>query len=241
MRHFDVANRNRKRFTFLASVMPGGMIGFNASAGVGRDEYPDSPHGLQSYDSDQYSIGMTVAPDPRFDLTASYGWENYASLQRSRTASSADEQAQPTRDWTTDYAGEVNFFEAAFNINAFERTAIRLIGRLEQVERHLSVWHRAGLAAGRARTAAAGHQRTAARRGRSGLRPVAQPDTSASPTGSRITRCEDFALGPTVMSGIAFPPVEPGQAPVATNALLLGYQYRPYTAHTGFIKLSYHW
>jgi hypothetical protein len=43
------------------------------------------------------------------------------------------------------------------------------------------------------------------------------------------------------MSGIALPPVEEGQAPVATNALLLGYQYRPYTAHTGFVRLTYSW
>jgi MtrB/PioB family decaheme-associated outer membrane protein len=240
MRHFDIADRNRNRFTLLASVMPGGMFGFNVSAGVGRDEYPDSPHGLQSYDSDQYSVGVTVAPDDRFDLTASYGWENYASLQRSRTANNADEQAQPSRDWTTDYAGEVNFFEAAFNINAFERTAIRLSAD----------WNKSndtylyGIAPGS---------------------PLAVPE-QLPPVTNELLRAElgvdydltknltfgvaywfedyqvqDFALGPTVMSGIALPPVQEGQAPVATNALLLGYQYRPYTASTGFIKLSYHW
>ena len=26
---------------------------------------------------------------------------------------------------------------------------------------------------------------------------------------------------------------------VATNALLLGYLYRPYTAHVGFVRLTY--
>jgi hypothetical protein len=26
---------------------------------------------------------------------------------------------------------------------------------------------------------------------------------------------------------------------VATNALLLGYLYRPYTAHAGFVRLTY--
>jgi len=240
MRHFDVANRNRQRFTLLASVMPGGMFGFNASAGIGRDEYPDSPHGLQFYDSDQYSVGVTVAPDSRFDLTASYGWENYSSLQRSRTANNSTEQLDPRRDWTTDYAGEVNFFEAAFNINAFERTAIRLTGD----------WNKSndtylyGLAPNSL---------------------LAVPE-QLPPVTNELMRAEldvdyelsrnlhfgvaywyedyqvqDFALGPTVMSGIALPPVQEGQAPVATNALLLGYQYRPYTAHTGFVRLTYSW
>ena len=42
---------------------------------------------------------------------------------------------------------------------------------------------------------------------------------------------EDFALGPTTLTGIALPPVQEGQPVVATNALLLGYLvsavYRP--------------
>ncbi len=65
MRHYDVADRDRDRFTLIASVTPGGIVGFNASAGVGRDEYTDSPHGLQSFDSDQYSVGVNVVPDDR--------------------------------------------------------------------------------------------------------------------------------------------------------------------------------
>ena len=50
---------------------------------------------------------------------------------------------------------------------------------------------------------------------------------------------EDFALGPTTLTGIALPPVQEGQPVVATNALLLGYLYRPYTAHVGFVRLIY--
>ena len=49
---------------------------------------------------------------------------------------------------------------------------------------------------------------------------------------------QDFALGPTTLTGIALPPVQEGQPVVATNALLLGYLYRPYTAHAGFVRLT---
>ena len=52
---------------------------------------------------------------------------------------------------------------------------------------------------------------------------------------------EDFALGPETISGIAFPPVQEGQQAPTTNALGLGYQYRPYTAHVGFFRLTYGW
>jgi len=54
-------------------------------------------------------------------------------------------------------------------------------------------------------------------------------------------KVEDFALGSETISGIAFPPVQEGQQAPTTNALLLGYQYRPYTAHVGFVRLTYGW
>jgi MtrB/PioB family decaheme-associated outer membrane protein len=241
MRHYDVADRNRQRFTLIANVMPGGMFGLTASAGVGRDEYPNSPNGLQSYDSDQYSAGFTVAPDDRYNLTASYGWERYGSLQRSRNATTAADQANPIRDWTTGYTGKVNFLEAAFDIDrAIERTSIRLSAD----------WSRSndtylyGLVAGS---------------------PLAVPE-QLPPVKNEMLRSEvdvtyeisrnlrfgvsywfddynvqDFALGPTTLTGIALPAVQEGQPVVATNALLLGYLYRPYTAHAAFIRLTYFW
>ena len=241
MRYYDVADRDRQRFTLIANVMPGGIFGLTASAGVGRDEYPSSPHGLQSYDSDQYSAGFNIVPDDRYNLTASYGWERYGSLQRSRAATTAADQANPLRDWTTDYTGKVNFLEAAFDIDrAIERTVIRLSAD----------WNRSndtylyGLVTGS---------------------PLAVPE-QLPPVKNELLRgevdvtyeiarnlrfgvaywfddynVEDFALGPTTISGIALPEVQPGQPVVATNALLLGYLYRPYTAHAGFVRLTYLW
>ena len=241
MRHYDVADRDRRRFTLIANVMPGGVFGLTASAGIGRDEYPNSPHGLQRYDSDQYSAGFTVTPDDRYNLTASYGWEKYRSVQRSRNANSAAEQANPLRDWTTDYTGKVNFLEASLDIDrAIERTAIRLTAD----------WNRSndaylyGLVAGSPLTVPLQ------------LPPVKnellRSEVDVSYEISRNLRfgvaywfddyqVEDFALGATTLTGIALPPVQEGQPVVATNALLLGYLYRPYTAHAGFVRLTYLW
>ncbi len=239
MRHFDIADRDRGRFTFIGTAAVNSILELNASAGVGRDDYPDSMHGLLSFDSDQYSVGANLAPDDRYSMTASYGWENYTSAQRSRTANDAVQQADARRDWTTDYTGKVNFLEAAFDINALERTTIRITGD----------WNKSNdlylytLVTGS--TLAVPEQ----------LPPVknellrAEIDlTYELARNLRLGvaywfddyKVEDFALGPETISGIAFPPVQEGAAPT-TNALLLGYQYRPYTAHVGFVRLTYAW
>jgi hypothetical protein len=241
MRHFDIADRNRRRLTLIANAMPAGSFGLNASVGIGRDEYPESGHGLQLYDSNQYSAGFNATAGEHSELSASYGWEHYQSLQRSRNASSAAEQLNPLRDWTTDYAGKVNFFEAGWDLNgAIDRTLIRFA-----VD-----WNRSndtylyGLVTGS---------------------PLAVPE-QLPPVKNELLRgevdvtyeitrnlqfgvaywyddyqVEDFALGPTTLTGIALPPVQEGQPIVATNALLLGYLYRPYTAHAGFVRLTYRW
>jgi hypothetical protein len=241
MRHFDVADRNRDRFTLIFNAMPAATFGLTASAGVGRDEYTASDHGLQFYDSDQYSIGASFAPDDRYNAVASWGWEDYKSQQRSRNASSPEDQANPARDWTTDYTGTVNFFEASVDINnVIERTVIRLSAD----------WNKSndtylyGLVTGS---------------------PLAVPE-QLPPVRNELLRAEidvsyelapnlrlgvaywfddynveDFALGPDTISGISFPPVQEGEQAPSTNALLLGYQYRPYTAHVGWVRLTYGW
>jgi MtrB/PioB family decaheme-associated outer membrane protein len=238
MRHFDIADRDRNRLTFVGTVAATPSLELNGSIGVGRDKYEASGHGLQFYDSEQYSVGASFAPDDHYNVYASWGWENYQSQQRSRNASDAAQQADARRDWTTDYTGKVKFFEGSLDINnVFERTMIRLTAD----------WNKSndtylyGLVTGS---------------------PLAVPE-QLPPVRNELFRAEidltyelsrnlrlgvaywfddydveDFALGPETISGIAFPPVQEGAAPT-TNALLLGYQYRPYTAHVGFVRLTY--
>ena len=239
MRHYDIADRNRDRFSLIFNAIPSGKFGVTASVGIGRDEYTASDHGLQFYDSDQYSIGASFAPDDRFNAVAIWGWENYESQQRSRNASSTADQANPARDWTTDFTGKVNFFEGSLDINnVIERTIIRLTAD----------WNKSndtylyGLVTGS---------------------PLAVPE-QLPPVKNELFRAEidvsyelarnlrlgvaywfddynveDFALGPETISGLSFPPVQEGEQAPTTNALLLGYTYRPYTAHVGFVRLTY--
>jgi hypothetical protein len=240
MRHFDIADRDRRRFTLLGTAMPAGTVGLNASIGIGRDEYPDSQHGLQAYDTNQYSVGVDVVPGDRWELNAVFGWEDYASLQQSRNASDAVQQADPLRDWTTDYDGTVRYLDTTLLVReVFTRTNLRL-----GVE-----WNRAE------DTYLYGIQPGSPIAPPEQLPPVINENTRAEiDLTHQITprlwfgvtywfddyNVEDFALGPDTLSGIAFPPIEGNQPPnTATNSLLLGYLYRPYTAHTGFIRLTY--
>jgi MtrB/PioB family decaheme-associated outer membrane protein len=240
MRHFDIADRDRNRFTFIGSAAVTPVFELNGSVGVGRDEYPDSMHGLLSFDSDQYSIGFSFAPDDRYNAVASWGWENYSSLQRSRNNGDAVQMADPTRDWTTDYSGKVKYFEGSVDILAIQRSIVRISGD----------WNKSndtylyGLVTGSPLTAP------------QQLPPVrnelfrAEVDwTYQLAPNLRLGvaywfddyNVEDFALGPETISGIAFPPVQEGEQAPTTNSLLLGYQYRPYTAHVGFVRLTYGW
>lgn len=241
MRHFDIADRDRQRLSLIASVMPGGVLGFTASAGVGRDEYPNSPHGLQSFDSDQYSAGVTFVPVERISATANYGWEKYRSLQRSRSATTAADQVNPIRDWTTDFTGKVRFVDATVDIDqAIERTNIRLsVDWNKSNDAYLY-----GLVAGSPLVAPT--QLPAVKN------ELLRSEVDVSYDISRNLRfgvaywfddynVDDFALGPTTLTGIALPPVQEGIPVVATNALLLGYLYRPYTAHAAFVRLTYLW
>ena len=56
---------------------------------------------------------------------------------------------------------------------------------------------------------------------------------------------KDFTLGPreeAFVSGIARPPVFENQAPDSPiNGVVLNYLYRPYTSHTGWVRLTYLW
>ena len=57
MRHFDIANRTRNRFTGQMDVTPNEMWTLSASAGVGKDNFDDSYFGLQESSFQTFSLG----------------------------------------------------------------------------------------------------------------------------------------------------------------------------------------
>jgi MtrB/PioB family decaheme-associated outer membrane protein len=241
MRHYDVADRDRRRFTLIATATPLDVVGFTASVGVGRDEYPHSEFGLQAYDSDQYSVGMDLIPTDRVGFNLTYAWEQYTSLTQSRNASPGVQFTDPLRNWLMDYDGKVKNFDATLDVAEIApRTQVRFNfnwSDSDDIYNYVLVPNS---------TLPAPQQ----------LAPVVNELMRGTiDLTYRLTerlrvgggywyenyKVEDFALGPLTMSDIALPAVQPGLPIVPTNTLLLGYLYRPYTAHTGVVRLTYLW
>jgi MtrB/PioB family decaheme-associated outer membrane protein len=88
MRHYDVAQRNRNRLTVVASVMPPTAISlsFNGSIAVGKDDYIESQFGLRDNTHRVYSLGFDAMPTETATISASYSYERYNALLRSRQA-----------------------------------------------------------------------------------------------------------------------------------------------------------
>src|SRR5262249_33182467 len=109
MRHFDVANRTRHRVTGQVDVMPNETWTFSASAGGGKDDYHDSVFGLQDTTFRVGSLGADYRQPNGLGAGASYNYERYTGLQRSRSASSGQEN-DPLRDWTADSREHVHYY-----------------------------------------------------------------------------------------------------------------------------------
>ena len=107
-RQFDISDRNRNRFTLLATGTPSDKFSVNAQVGLFRDERPDSPFGLINSDGTFYSLGLDVTPVQKVAMGVTWGWDGYSSFQRSRTANPGPQETDPRRDWTTDVDDHAN-------------------------------------------------------------------------------------------------------------------------------------
>lgn len=241
MRHYDIADRDRKRFTLIATVMATAMFGVNASAGVGREDYPDSEFGLKRLDSDQYSVGFDFIPGDRVGVNVVYAWEDYGSLTQSRSASPGVQFTDPRRDWFMDYAGKVKNFDAAVDVvDLAPRTDLRLGVNWSDVhDAYVYVLPAVTTLATPSQLAPVTNELF---RGTVDLAHKVRPRVRLGVSyWYEEYKTEDFALGSQIISDIALPTIQPGATPVPTSTLLLGYMYRPYRAHTAIVRLTYLW
>jgi hypothetical protein len=125
-RQFDISDRDRNRFSFIATVTPHDLFSINGQIGIFRDERPDSNFGLIESDGNFYSVGVDVTPMTTVAFGVTYGRDEYMSLQRSRQANPGPQQTDPTRDWTTDLSDEVdNLYFNVDLIKAIPKTDVR--------------------------------------------------------------------------------------------------------------------
>lgn len=230
LRQFDISDRERDRLTAILQLLPIQQFGVNLSVGVGQDDRPDAAFGLQDNDHQTYSVGVDVIPNDNVSLGASYGFENYTTLQNSRNAAPGTQFYDSRRDWATDMDEDVHTWAASLDVaRLLPRTSLRVNYDFSDSEaRYLYV-----------------------------LVPnsTLTPPQQLSPLRNKLHRgtmdvrfslaenvalgfeywydrydVEDFAWSTATLNSVTIP--------TYTN---LNYFYRPYEVSTGFVRLIYAW
>jgi MtrB/PioB family decaheme-associated outer membrane protein len=228
MRHYDLADRTRNRFVGQVDVIPTERLVFSVSSGLGTDDFDDSYFGLQdsAFRNVSFSVDYTL---PRgVGVGTTYNYERYTGLQQSRSATPGTQQQDPNRDWRTDSKETVHY--VSFYIEPPR------IGRNTEARFSYEYAHARGnyvYEVGSALPPPSQLPQTFNKlqdlrldvRHRLSGRLAARFSYMYEPS-----RIFDFAFDPSVINGIVQP-----------SSLVLGYTYRPYTAHTGLFGLMYYW
>jgi hypothetical protein len=228
MRHYDLANRARNRFVGQIDVTPNDALLLSASAGIGSDDFDDSYFGLQESAFRTVSFSGDYTLETGLGFGATYNYERYSGLQRSRSASPGTQQQDPNRDWTADSRETVHYFSFYVQPPRF-RTNTEARFSYEYAHARGNYVYVVGPA----------------------LPPPAQlPETFNKLQDLRLdvrhrlsgrlaakfsyvyepSKIFDFAFDPSVIDSIVQP-----------SSLVLGYVYRPYTAHTAHFAILYYW
>jgi MtrB/PioB family decaheme-associated outer membrane protein len=93
IRHFDIASRNRNRITILGSTMLRPDTSLYASVAFGKDDYTESEFGLRDNRHRIFTVGSDLMPRENVALGVSYSYEYYNALSRSRQANPPGSQS----------------------------------------------------------------------------------------------------------------------------------------------------
>jgi MtrB/PioB family decaheme-associated outer membrane protein len=230
LRHYDVANRQRRKLEGQVDLFPRENWSVSFNAGFGTDDFDDSTFGLQESSFRVAGVGFDFQRPNGLGAGVSYNFERYAGFQTSRSAGSDTEFVDPNRDWTTDSSENVHYVsfyvtpprlgtktEARFNYDYSDARANYVYGIVpggplvppNQLPEAYNTLH---------------ELRTEFRH-----RLTRRLAATLSYAFENF-KVYDFALDPSVVDGIVQP-----------SSLVLGYVYRPYTTHTAVVGLLYLW
>lgn len=252
MRHFDVAPRDRNRVTVIGSVTPSSVLSFNASIAAGKDDYrlelpqtrtpANSLFGLRDNMHQVVSFGVDAVPRDRITLGASYSYEHYNALNRSRQASPGVEFTDPSRNWSAEGTDRVHSVILTGGVN---RIADKVDLQLSYDFNHARATYEYIAGAVPNRTlpeetvvtttlpAPTALPRVKSDLGR-GVVDLMYELTSHVGIGVSWWY-EQYRVTDFTLDAEANPELARGQA------VLLGYLYRPYTANTVWGRMVYRW
>jgi len=260
MRHMDLAPRDRNRVTLLGVLTPITNVAFTVSATAGKDDYLQSQFGIRDNNHQVYSGGVDWTPRDHIAINASYNFEDYAALSRSRQANpdtptgcvpvfpppagkATCQFNDPARDWAADTDEVVHSFilNADF-MNLMNKVDVRLA---YDSNRYTGTYH---YITGSVPDRTLPDEVTGV--------PSSLPDPVQLPdVKSNLDRATvDFVYNVNRRVGIgvsywyekygvqdfALDAESVGNA-VTSQAVLLGYMYTPYTAQTGWVRLIVRW
>lgn len=246
MRHYDLAERDRRRFLAMVTVTPLSFFSVHASAGAGNDDYDETGFGLLDSDTSSWGAGFDITPLDTVTMGVSFAQEKYTTLQRSRSANppSATDQTffDERRDWTLDADDDVRTFMAYADLmRVLPRTDVRLTYDFSDGETTYVYNLRPD------QTLFTGNNQLRQ------LRPTTNEHHGARFDVQHFIRpnlalglgyhfedykVQDFALGEETINRAD--PVNTTTGAFAST-LYTGYLFRPYTAHTVWLRTTYLW
>jgi len=230
LRQFDISDRTRDRISAILQVVPVDYLGVSASLAVGQEHRPDAAFGLQDNDLQALTIGLDLTPGTMFGAALTYGIERYSTRQQSRQANPGVQFNDPTRDWWTDMNERVHTVGLQLDLP-------RVTGRTAVSAGYDYVGSRASYLYTLAPDSTlATPQQLPAVHNRIHVARVDLRQTLTSRLGLAVGYrfdgydVEDFALSPGTLN-----------SPLIPAFVNLLNPWRPYEAHTGYVKLLYGW
>ena len=244
-RHFDIADRDRYRVTTVLTVTPVPFLNLNAAVGTGKDDYTDSGFGLRDSKTRNWSAGFDVLPIDSVNFGFNYGFEKLTAFQYSRTANPLPSPTfdDPTRDWWIDSDDVVKTVAASLDLmKALPKTDIRLSydlmdGKAAYVyglKPEQTVFTSSTLPL--RQLAPVKNKLTT---GRFDVQHFVRPNVALGVVYRyEEYKVQDFALGSATLNRLD--PVN-ATTGVFASTIYSGYLYRPYTAHTWWLRMTYLW
>ena len=138
LRYYDEADRDRTRGSIIVTVMPRDNVDLYTQFGGGRDRYlpdesvpvsrPGELFGLRESDVATWNAGFNYHPTDAVALGANYGRDRYSSMQLSRNANPPPDPSwtDPNRNWTLDNDDRINNVTAYVDVlRAIRNTDMR--------------------------------------------------------------------------------------------------------------------
>jgi MtrB/PioB family decaheme-associated outer membrane protein len=251
-RHYDVANRERDRFTTIVTVTPTAWLSLNGSIANGIDDYFATGFGLRDNENRSFSLGFDVVPTDKVSLGVNYGREKYEAMQYSRTANPNHPTFDdPSRDWWLDSADTVETVTCNLDLTkVFPKTDIRIGYDLSDGTASYiynvgpdstiltGVTYPSGVRVNPNPIVQLPRLKNELTSGRLDVQHFLRPNVAVGFVyWYEEYKVDDFALGPDTLNAL-----NPTNASGSfASTLYSGYLYRPYKVHTGWFKVSYLW